>query len=203
MGIDTTDSESKQAPGFDQGHHLGLRGDLCLWEVAQETEDVAATRELAERELADHPWVSQYLGFLEERGELRISVAEVVDPDRGVNEDHADVVRRRGIALKVGSLPASWARRRALSRSISARSACRTSARSSLDPVKRWASRIRSSSRASVVLMLASRHRNHHHLMRLLVPLWLRKPIAWRNPVGPTPRHLNALICRISRGVTG
>src|SRR5664279_828114 len=39
MGTDITDSESKQAPGFDQGHHLGLRGDLCLWEVAQETED--------------------------------------------------------------------------------------------------------------------------------------------------------------------
>ena len=107
MGIDITDSESKQALGFDQGHHLGLCGDLCPWEVAQEAEDFAATRELAERELADHPWVSQHLGFVEKRGELRISDPEVVHPDRGVDEDHADVVRRLGIALKAGSLPAS------------------------------------------------------------------------------------------------
>jgi hypothetical protein len=55
--------------------------------------------------------VSQHLGFLEEHSELRISDPEVVDPDRGVDEDHADVVRRLGIALKAGSLPASRARR--------------------------------------------------------------------------------------------
>jgi len=111
VGIDITDSESKQALGFDQGHHLSLSGDFCLWEVAQKNEDFAATRELAERELADHPWLSQHLGFLEEHGELRISAPEVVDPDRGVDQDHADVVRRLGIALKAGSLPASRARR--------------------------------------------------------------------------------------------
>jgi len=73
VGIDIADSESEQVPGFDQGHHLGLCGNRCSWEVAQETEDFAATRELAERELADHPWVSQHLVFLEKRGELRIS----------------------------------------------------------------------------------------------------------------------------------
>jgi hypothetical protein len=111
VGIDITDSAPKQVLGFDQGHHLGLCGDSCLWEVAQKAEDFAATRELAERELADHPWVSQHLGFLEEHGELRISDPEVVDPDRGVNEDHEDFVRRLGIALKAGSLPASRARR--------------------------------------------------------------------------------------------
>jgi len=111
VSVDITDAESKQALSFDQGDHLGLCGDCCLWEVAQETDDFAATRELAERELADHRWVSQHLGFLEEHGELRISDPEVVDPDRGVDEDHADVVRRLGIALKAGSLPASRARR--------------------------------------------------------------------------------------------
>ena len=111
MGIDITDSESKQALGLDQGHNLGIGGGLCLWEITQETEDFAATRELAERELADHPWVSQHLGFLEEHGEPRISDPEVVDPDRGVDEDHADVVRRLGIGLKAGSLPARRARR--------------------------------------------------------------------------------------------
>ena len=73
MGIDTTDSESKQGLSFDQGHHLDLRGDTCLRQVAQETENFAATSELAERELADHPRVSQHLGFLEERGEPRTS----------------------------------------------------------------------------------------------------------------------------------
>jgi hypothetical protein len=111
VGIDITDSTSKQVLGFDQGHHLGLCSDFCLWEVAQETEDFAATRESAERELSDHPWVSQHLGFLEEHAELRISDPEVVDPHRGVDEAHAEVVRRLGIALKAGSLPASRARR--------------------------------------------------------------------------------------------
>ena len=38
-----------------------------------------------------------------------------------------------------------------------------------------------SSSRVSVVLVPASRHRNHHHLTMLLVPLPLRKPIPSRD----------------------
>ena len=47
----------------------------------------------------------------------------VLDPDRRVDEDHADVVCRRGTGFASGSLPASCASRFALSRSINARRA--------------------------------------------------------------------------------
>jgi hypothetical protein len=77
----------------------------------------------------------------------------VIDPNRRIDQDHAEPGRRRGIGFKSGSVPPRSANRRALSRSISALSASRTSADFSLIPVYAWALATNSSSSASVVRM--------------------------------------------------
>jgi hypothetical protein len=83
---------------------------------------------------------------------LSLPPLQVIDPHRGVNRNHADGLRR-ATGFKSGSEPPSAARRRALSRSINARSASRTSADFSLRPVYRSAAASRSSSRVRVVCM--------------------------------------------------
>src|SRR5205823_9498164 len=55
-----------------------------------------------------------------------IQPAEVIDPDRGIDQNQRG--RRRGIGRNCGSVPPSRANRRAASRSISAFSASRTRA---------------------------------------------------------------------------
>jgi hypothetical protein len=44
---------------------------------------------------------------LQEGAKLWVADAQVVDPNRGVDEDHRGVVCRLGTASSVGSLPAS------------------------------------------------------------------------------------------------
>lgn len=53
--------------------------------------------------------------------------AQVIDPHRGVHQDHFRPDCRRGGVSTSGSLPPSRAKRRALSRSMSALRASRTS----------------------------------------------------------------------------
>ncbi len=81
----------------------------------------------------------------------RVADTKVVDPDRGVDQNHCGSARRRGTVLRSGSVPPSLASRRALSRSIRARNPSRTRALFSVVPVRRCASASRSSSRAKVV----------------------------------------------------
>ena len=91
------------------------------------------------------------LAIIEEARQDRIAVAEMVDPDRAVDQDHAASDRRRGATAASGSEPPRRTRRAALSRSISAFSASRTSDDFSVRPVNACARAISSSSRARVV----------------------------------------------------
>src|SRR3982074_3452536 len=77
----------------------------------------------------------------------------MVDPDGRIDQDHVELDRRRGGALRQRSLPPRRANRRALSRSMRALSASRTRLDFSFKPVKAWALATSSSSRARVVRM--------------------------------------------------
>src|SRR5471030_2000177 len=84
---------------------------------------------------------------------LAVGGAEMTGRERGVDEDHPSHGRRRGVASRSGAAPPNRARRRALSRWMSARRASRTIADFSVRPVKAWALARSSSSRVSVVRM--------------------------------------------------
>ena len=123
MRVDVSDAKPEQMLIVDQTQDLQVGRDGCPGEVEEQAENLAASGEVSERELADHPGVRQHVAVVEEPDELWFAGSEMVDPDRGVNEDHAGMVCRRETDVASGSLPASWASRRALSRSMSARRA--------------------------------------------------------------------------------
>jgi hypothetical protein len=84
-------------------------------------------------------------------GQYGIAGPQMVDPNRGIDQDHPGIGRRRAGACSPGSLPPKRASRRALSRSIKAFNASRTKLDFSVNPVNAWALAISSSSRARVV----------------------------------------------------
>jgi hypothetical protein len=67
------------------------------------------------------------LAAVEQAGKVCVVVAQVIDPHRGVDQDQCSADRRRGTDVSSGSVSPRRARRRALSRSISAVSPSRTS----------------------------------------------------------------------------
>jgi hypothetical protein len=72
---------------------------------------------------------------IQQGGERRIACAQVINPNRGIDEDQMASDFRRGMAFKSGLLQPSLAKRRAASRSVKAVSASRTKADFSVKPV--------------------------------------------------------------------
>src|SRR5207248_9047224 len=81
------------------------------------------------------------------------SEPEMINPNGRIRENQFEFALRRGIRLIPGMVPPRDANLRALSRSISALRASRSNAVFSATPVNSWATRRRSSSRATVVLI--------------------------------------------------
>src|ERR1700722_3906683 len=81
-----------------------------------------------------------------------VSLAKVIDPHRSIDENHF-AARRLGIGFNRGLLPPRLANRRALSRSIKAFKASRTSAVFLLSPVNETAFSSKASSSERVVRM--------------------------------------------------
>src|ERR1700761_5237849 len=95
-----------------------------------------------------------------ERNEQRLGGMEVVDPDRGVDQDHVASSRRRGAAVASPSELPRAARRLALSTRIKVSSPPRKRADLSVMPVNSVARARSSSSMVTVVLMASSASKN-------------------------------------------
>lgn len=93
------------------------------------------------------------LALIEMFAHLFDSVSKVVDPNGSVGENQFALGLRREMRFSFGMVPPKAANLRALSRSISALRASRSSAAFSFTPVNSCAVRTRSSSRATVVLI--------------------------------------------------
>src|ERR1039458_4342207 len=150
-GSRATETLRGQRLFLDEQQDLVMLGEGGLREPAQQREDLRSMGQVAQGKLSGDPGVSQDGVVVEQIGEDGVSGAQVVDPQRGIDQDHRAWLRRLGTPFRAGSVPPSRARRLALSLSTRARSASRTSAVFSLVPVSRWASASRSSSKASVV----------------------------------------------------
>ena len=135
MRVNVADAPAVKSFPIDETNNLRIVGDCGMREVLQAAQHDLALTQIAHRQLADHKGVRQYPAAIEEVGQGCIAGPKMVDPDRRIDQDHLLVGRRRGIGRKAFSLPPNFASRRALSRSISALSASRTSADFSLTPV--------------------------------------------------------------------
>src|SRR3981081_1395306 len=107
---------------------------------------------MTKRHFADHEGMNEYLTRIELRLQRLVLAPQMIDPNRGIRQDHLPK-RRRGGAFSRGEVPPSRARRRALSRSIKALSASLTRADFSSMFVSSWAMASISSSRVTVVRM--------------------------------------------------
>jgi hypothetical protein len=128
MGVDIPDTQPKQRPPIDEVKHFLVRGDGYLWQFSQGVQNNITLPETAESEFTRHEGMPEDPSAIEEPAERRIASPQVVDPDRCVDQDHSGFGRRLGGPDSSGSLPPRRASRRALSRSINALSASRTSA---------------------------------------------------------------------------
>jgi hypothetical protein len=151
VGIDVSDAESMKSVLRDEMENFRIRGDGRLWQILQRPENNVPLPQIAQSQLTDYEGMTEDLTVVEQVAQRLVRGAEVVNPDRSVDEDHAGLRRRRAGSARLDSLPPKRANRRALSRSIKALSASRTSADFSRRPVKACAFADKSSSSASVV----------------------------------------------------
>jgi hypothetical protein len=135
MDIDVADPAPRQTVVADEVQNLDIGSDAGLRQIQHSIQDDVALTEIAERELAKNKGVRQHLSGLEELNKRLAPGAEMVYPNRGVDQNHAGLGRRRGGAFNPRSLPPSLANRRALSRSIRALSASLTRPDFSVKPV--------------------------------------------------------------------
>lgn len=122
MRIDVSDAEAEQRVVLDELQDFPLRGDNGLGQIAQVTEDDIAQPQIAKGQLADHKRVRENASPLKQMGKRVILGAQMIDPDRCVDQvkwtpvptvaaavpsDQADCRRgvRGGGRLRVRSTP--------------------------------------------------------------------------------------------------
>lgn len=64
-------------------------------QVAQQAQGLGPVVQIAAGKFADHEWMNNYLTSLQQLDQSRITDAQVVDPDRGIDKNHAFSVWRR------------------------------------------------------------------------------------------------------------
>jgi len=132
MGIHIPDAETEQRLPIYEVKHFLVRGGGCLRQLPQGVQNEITLPQIAESRDKAMP---ENLPAVEQLPERMIRGPQMVDPDRGINQDHSRASRRRGAAARSGWLPPNRASRRALSRSINALSASRTRMDFSRSPV--------------------------------------------------------------------
>jgi hypothetical protein len=114
VDVADADADAEQLVVLDEGEQLGGSRHDGLRELFDEPEHACAIAQPPQRELAGHPRMRHRPPLLEHRDKRGVTVAEVIDPDRRVDQDHAAAERRRGAAVNSGWVPPRRARRRAL-----------------------------------------------------------------------------------------
>jgi len=103
MRIDVANASARQLMAFDELHHFAMRRGDGFREVAQIAQHLGALRQAAKRDLANHEWMRERFVSVEQHHQLGIGGAEVVDPNRGVDQDHrsAGPAARRGLGFRI------------------------------------------------------------------------------------------------------
>jgi hypothetical protein len=155
--VNVADTATHELLPLDKEENFRILGHDAPRQSFEREEHLLAVTEISAGELAHHERVRQHLRIAQERNQTIVAVAKVIHPYGGVNDDHAARVLRRRAGSSCGSEPPSRAKRRALSRSISAASASRISAGFCEMPVMRCASASNRSSKVTVVRINTSR----------------------------------------------
>ncbi len=129
--------------------------DRCAIKIHHQRKLPYSVGEVSAGDFSDDCRMAQNPILIEQKHQLWVRRAEMVNPDRAVRKDQAADERRRGISFSCGSVPPSLASRRAASRATRASSPIRTRVLRSLMPVSSCALATSSSSRFIVVRISA------------------------------------------------
>jgi hypothetical protein len=135
MDIDVADAAAVQGMVIYEFEDFHVSGNADLWQVRQVIQNLSVLTEMTQCELPNNEGMRQHHFGIQEGGKRLIAGAQMVYPNRRIDQNHAGLGRRRGGRRNLSSLPPSFASRRALSRSISALSASRTRRDFSVNPV--------------------------------------------------------------------
>jgi hypothetical protein len=134
----------------DECQYFFRLGYRCHWKMAHQVEH-RTVRKTAASDLANDERMDKHARIFKRRAQTRVAATQMIHPDRSVDEDQDfGEWRRRGAGFSSGWVPPKRARRRALSRSISARKPSCTTADRSRGPTSFDAF----SSKASSILMV-------------------------------------------------
>nr|WP_255516306.1 hypothetical protein [Luteimonas suaedae] len=89
----------------DEIEHFAVGGHHCRGQVVQRFQYLLALMQIVELQFADHEGMRQHLPGFEQMRQHPVARTQMVDPDRGVCEDHAARCRRRDTGARSGSLP--------------------------------------------------------------------------------------------------
>jgi hypothetical protein len=161
MDIDPADAAARKLVAVDELEGLVMIRRLRSRHLPKKAEDFRPSLQPTERQLTQDERVDENQPVAQESLKPRVASAQMVDPDRGIDQDQRCSLRVRrerrwGARRKPFSEPPRAASRRALSRAISASRPALTIAVFSLKPVRLRALSSRSSSRISVVLICIS-----------------------------------------------
>lgn len=121
MDVDVADALAMQDMAVDELQNLIGASERSGRQVLQQLENGSSIAQAATGNLPHDERVHQGRGPLQQVHEPGVTPTQVVNPDRGVDQDQVEFpARRRWAASSEGCVPPSRARRLALSRSINA-----------------------------------------------------------------------------------
>jgi hypothetical protein len=135
MCVGQADTTIVQIATLNKQTHFPHVGHSDLWKHVQQSERLVALSQRSKGKFRDDERMDYDPPPLKVLAKLPISRTKVVNPYRRIGENQVSRTLRRGIFFNLGMVPPSDANLRALSRSISALRASRTSAVFSSTPV--------------------------------------------------------------------
>jgi len=159
MDVDPAETASGQLMALEERESLTVLDLRSVGQGCEKSEYLTPIGQAPARDLAHDEGMTEDLGTGEEPSQANVAPPEMVHPDRGVDQRHAERrLRRRRGARRDFCVPPSAARRSALARAIKASMPACKRAVFSLIPVNRRARSRRSSSRFNVVRICLRMH---------------------------------------------
>src|SRR5699024_8795533 len=132
---DCAQSSAPQLARVHEREHFVMTDRGELPQLGQQSQYARTLLDRAKRKPFGHSRMAPDVVVFQQLGELGLAVVQMVDPYRGIDQNHAAPSRRRGAATASGSVPPRAAKRRALSTRMRVSNPWRRSAERSVMPV--------------------------------------------------------------------
>src|SRR4030042_178204 len=88
MDVDNPEADPHEPMGFNKTHDLILAGDACLRKRAEVAQDFRPFKNIPASQLPYDEGMTSDLTFVEQKRKLGIPIIKMIDPYRGVDENH-------------------------------------------------------------------------------------------------------------------